>query len=115
MTYLLKKSHFFSSAVFLGAAGWLTGMQVTSAALGAANWSDLPAMLALSNLSCGLLAIAVNFVWLYLRGAEGVHSEEPRDYFPSHRVLGAIVLTVLAALALGSVQGVTSAHALKWL
>ena len=106
MDYPIKQSHFYSAALFGASLLWFGALQTGRAATGLITWSEIPALLTMAVLFCGLLAIAFNFVWLQVLQEQGKSTEEPEDYKPSARVLLSIgaVLTIVACI--GLVQGV---------
>lgn len=111
MNIRMKKSHCFAFAVFGGAAGSLATALAMRAAAGALDWADLPAMVTLTTLTSGLLAILFNLAWLQVRKAYFHLGDEPSNYAPTKEAVTtaatAFVAASLMAPALPQMQAVT--------
>jgi len=98
MKLLMKKSHCFAFAVFAGAAGGMATIQVLRAMKDASAWSDMPAVLLLQTLGCGLLAIAFNYTWLSMLGKADAAKDDVPDYAPNRKLLPVFALTLGAVI-----------------
>ena len=115
MNIRMKKSHCFAFAVFGGAAGSLAVALVMRAAAGTLDWSELPAILMLTTLASGLLAILFNLAWLQVRKAYLHLGEESSDYAPTKEALGTAAtafaaVSLLSAAPAEKLQSVLGAH-----
>lgn len=105
MKLAIKQSNFFAAAMFGAMLLWFGAQQAVHAAAGMLAWSDLPGLMMLAVLVCGLLAIGINFVWLEVLAERGQSTDEPESYWPTRQVAIKVGLALLAAMLAGIGQG----------